>query len=153
MPDYYLGHDGVGNRRISNKECRMSKYGAAYRRSPPLRAIAEPYSPAGKRACETPGAGSYSYCHIFMVGCGWPIWSSHAGLSANEFRVPSYSGSYALRGNRSLDAPASLLIPGRRISQIHGFCLPGKLGENSGGMRPAFPRKAWEREIVIPEVC
>jgi len=21
---------------------------------------------------------------IFMVGCGWPIWSSHAGLSENQ---------------------------------------------------------------------
>jgi len=55
------------------------------------------------------------------------------GLFSFPCSYPFYSGSYALRGNRSPDAPASLLIPGRIIPQTHGFCLPVKLGGRAVG--------------------
>jgi len=91
------------------------------RRSPPLRAIAGPFSPAG--------AGSYSYCRILIVGCA--RCAGNGGLSENPgWHGPAHAG---VRDFHAWMWLADLVHPGSFINnQLSGFSLLLRVGPVTG---------------------
>jgi len=64
---------------------------------------------------------------IFMVGCGWPIWSSHAGLSENQ--------GLGARG-QGLGFRCQLTVGARPRGRLQGLIRPpvSELARLRGGL-------------------